>query len=442
MARSTDGGAIFGPNVRLDQSTGWAAGPNVVVAPSGAVLVTWWDSRYGQGVRGGGSIFLARSTDDGLTFPTEVRVDDTASPDEEWPAIAAASTGEIYVIWEDDRPAWYDTFFLARSLDGGLTFSSSVPVPEEDPIAGVQEKVSLNVLADGTIWAAWDAELVKWITPLASASHDGGQSFPGYIELREDPPYYAYPRATSSATDGATLYVGWIEDMADGWHSVWFDALPPGSQETRGRVRLDTGEATLKSGLSIAASSSGDVFAAWIEHAGPVRTVRFTGSDDGRVTFGPVIGLDDVTGQANGPTGVGLDPNGAGGDVFVTWAAFSGSGNQEILLDHITVTTATSVGEAVVGPAVAPALSVSPPVPNPVRGSAVFEVTRRNPTESASLLIHDVQGREVWRCQLPPSASQSTPVAWESATGTSSGLYVATVTTHGERSSSKFLVLK
>ncbi len=111
------------PAIAVDRS----GGPN-----RGNVYVVWSDE---MGVGAGPDILLSRSTDGGLSWSLPIRVsDDSNGSYQFFPAIAVASEGTIFVSFLDQRltpgTPLYDVF-VARSTDGGLSFGRNVRVSDE-----------------------------------------------------------------------------------------------------------------------------------------------------------------------------------------------------------------------------------------------------------------------------------------------------------------------
>ena len=70
--------------------------PNLTVGPSGDIYAVWVDYR-----NSGRDIYFARSIDEGLSFESNIQVDDmgTSPCHQISPKVAAAPNGDIYVIW-------------------------------------------------------------------------------------------------------------------------------------------------------------------------------------------------------------------------------------------------------------------------------------------------------------------------------------------------------
>jgi hypothetical protein len=157
MARSTNARdpaqtpAFSVVTVNMGGSMGISGGPNpggllgqaqVAVDPSRPGFVYELCSVVPTAGSNAMDVHLARSTDGGMTFSAPVRVnDDPASGAWHWfGTIAVAPNGRIDVVWNDTRTSGVSNLsetFYAYSLDAGLTFSRSTPVsPQWDSTIG------------------------------------------------------------------------------------------------------------------------------------------------------------------------------------------------------------------------------------------------------------------------------------------------------------------
>ena len=94
----------------------------------------------GQGTT---EVMLARSTDGGLTFSAPVRINDDVNHQTKWHwlgTLSVAPTGRIDVVWYDTRNAANNTdsqLFYSFSTDAGVTWAANVAVSDAfDPHAG------------------------------------------------------------------------------------------------------------------------------------------------------------------------------------------------------------------------------------------------------------------------------------------------------------------
>jgi hypothetical protein len=146
--KSTDGGVTFGtpqtlatgtaPNIPFSQ-TGPTTFPSIACDISGGsrngnIYVTWCDGRNGDA-----DVFLRSSTDHGTTWGSIVRVNNDALSNgkcQAWPWIAVNSTGVISIVFYDTRNTPSNSIieaWLARSYDGGATFSNEVLSSQQSP---------------------------------------------------------------------------------------------------------------------------------------------------------------------------------------------------------------------------------------------------------------------------------------------------------------------
>jgi len=147
VIRSTDHGATWSPRVQVaqlltvgttDPHTGASVRdgsivPNISVAPDGTLYVVWQDSRFSGGARDG--IALARSSDGGLTWSAPVQVNAMASVPAFTPNVQVRADGTIGVTYFDFRPAspaptsLLTAHWLARSANATVWTENQIGTP-------------------------------------------------------------------------------------------------------------------------------------------------------------------------------------------------------------------------------------------------------------------------------------------------------------------------
>ncbi|MFO7262416.1 MAG: sialidase family protein [bacterium] len=202
VARSTDGGRTFEPGVVVARDVCPCCRTSLAVAPDGTVLVAWRRVFEGD-VR---DIVVARSTDGGRTFSAPVRVHDDG-----WvipgcphagPSLALDGEGRLHAAWytgREDRQGIH----VAASLDGGASFGAPRPL-----LAGGWVPVSLVRLAalpDGAILAAWDDRRDEQHR-IAVARLDGSR-----VRVLADD---LAGQAPAVAASGGTVAVAWLDGEA------------------------------------------------------------------------------------------------------------------------------------------------------------------------------------------------------------------------------------
>src|SRR5206468_1873293 len=133
-ANSTDGGLSFNPSSRVNNDAGAAeqGAPAIAVAANRDVHVVWRDARL---VGRGTDIYAARSTNRGGSwiYPSTAWVnDDSGSVAQQEPTLAIDRAGAIYVAWTDYRSGTTAPYiYAARSTNGGVSFGANVKVNDD-----------------------------------------------------------------------------------------------------------------------------------------------------------------------------------------------------------------------------------------------------------------------------------------------------------------------
>jgi hypothetical protein len=143
--KSTDGGNTFGtemiistgasPSLPNGASTFPSIAADISGGPRNGYLYTvFTDSRYGDP-----DVFICRSTNNGNNWSAPERVNNDGIGNgklQYWPWISVNDNGNIAVIWYDTRNTSDNTIveaYLARSNDGGLTFTNELLSTQPSP---------------------------------------------------------------------------------------------------------------------------------------------------------------------------------------------------------------------------------------------------------------------------------------------------------------------
>ncbi|MBN1691399.1 MAG: exo-alpha-sialidase, partial [Dehalococcoidia bacterium] len=114
--RSTDGGATWGADTRLDNDAADSRNP-VLAASGNNVHIAWFDHRDGNW-----EIYYRRSTDAGVAWDGGTRL--TSAAGDSWNASIAISGNHVHVAWEDSRDDPGREIYYKRSADGGTTWGA------------------------------------------------------------------------------------------------------------------------------------------------------------------------------------------------------------------------------------------------------------------------------------------------------------------------------
>ena len=178
LTRSTDAGVSWTPPVLVSDITGGVQGSFPAVAPNGELYIVW------RGFSGGTRILFDKSTDGGVTFGTDVIVSNT--PGAWFPTMAVDHSGGprhgyIYVTWNDERNG-DDDVFMSFSSDGGSNWSTPSRV-NNDPVGNgkIQYWPSVAVGQNGDIailfYDTRNTPSNNVIEAFIARSTDGGLTF-------------------------------------------------------------------------------------------------------------------------------------------------------------------------------------------------------------------------------------------------------------------------
>jgi len=161
VSKSTDGGMTWGAPVvafgPIKNVNGRADFAKISTNPAnGDVYVV------AQGIPEGFGIYFTRSTDHGVSFSSLVRIDkrsDGAYTDDPY-AVAGVDPSVVYITYgagsnANQRFSNYDQIFIAKSTDGGATFSPGQKLLDVAPLTTVLANFPQG-LVDANMWSAVD----------------------------------------------------------------------------------------------------------------------------------------------------------------------------------------------------------------------------------------------------------------------------------------------
>ncbi len=265
LSRSTDGGKTFLPSILVnddDQVIGHSF-DSIHIAPDGVVHVAWIDGREGKKEPG---TFVTRSPDRGRTVAKNLKVDEdtcvccrtslTTGPD-----------GTLYVAWRKVLPGEVRETVVARSTDGGKTFSAPAIVGHDKWVfPGCPHRpASIGTDRLGRLYVVWYTEGVDETPAVFLAySDDRGETFSPKQKLNVSKG--TFPDHPQMAVDpDGRLVIVWEEQSPVRREIVMSVSLD------RGRTFSAPQKLNEKKGQtpSLSMNAKGLAALAWMEHAMP-----------------------------------------------------------------------------------------------------------------------------------------------------------------------------
>jgi hypothetical protein len=161
FSRTTDSGTTWSPPVLIAQTGpfAWDSAPRLLVFPDGTLLTLFARTDLEAGF---GTHYAARSLDEGRTWLPPVQVGPQLSlmefvhpefghlPQPHFPSAAVAPDGTAYIAFENNSSATSGGIGVAKSRDGGLTWSSSTL-----RVRGYAFEPAIAVNKRGTVGVIW-----------------------------------------------------------------------------------------------------------------------------------------------------------------------------------------------------------------------------------------------------------------------------------------------
>ncbi len=289
-SRSADGGVTWTEASRVSWNSEplnplSVEGIQVAVDASGILHAVWADNRPSSETDADLDIFYARSTDGGATWSANVRLNqDTDTATQKEPVLVVPGSGSsVYVLWTDGRntpstpgaPDDWDIYFV-RSTDRGLTWGPNVRVDDGPPGTG-QTQPTLAVDAGGTLYAAWrDTRGAAGSPPdpadiRMAVSTDGGLHWSASTKVNEEPfspQQQCRPALVAFGASPARLTAIWGEGGTESYVSQVVGAFSPNGGATWSTLTvLDGGGGYgVRAGPSLGLSASGTVLAVWTRY--------------------------------------------------------------------------------------------------------------------------------------------------------------------------------
>lgn len=233
---------------------------------------------------------FARSDDNGRTWSAPVSVnDDSTFGSHNFHALHAAPDGSLYAAWLDGRLG-KSTAYVTRSTDGGRTWSANhrVTTGEACPCC----RTAIATERNGIVYLAWRAVLPGNVRDIVVArSTDGGVSWSTPVRAHADDWVFdGCPHAGPSMQVDATgrLHIAWWTGR-NGAAGVYYAHSNDGARTFSTPIALGVAEFSRPAHAQLALADSETVVAVWDDGTVQPPRVRVRVSRDGGTTFGPPV---------------------------------------------------------------------------------------------------------------------------------------------------------
>jgi len=265
LSRSSDGGHTFAPSVLVNDDGQVIAHSfdAIRAAPDGVLHVVWIDGREGKKEPG---TFVARSTDQGQTITKNSKVDDNTCVCCRT-SIAMSADGVVYVGWRKIFDGNIRETVVARSTDGGQTFSAPVVVGNDRWVyqACPHRPASLGVDESGRLYVVWYTEGADETPAIYLAySDDQGRTFSEKRQLNRSKGTFPDHPQMAVDSEGRVIVI-WEEQSPVRREVVMSHSLDRGQMFSAPRKLNEKNGQT----PTIAVNQQGTVVMGWKEHAMP-----------------------------------------------------------------------------------------------------------------------------------------------------------------------------
>ena len=312
---STDSGANFSTPLKISNTTGDSFNPHIMVDSQNHINVVWEDDTPGPR-----DVFFSHSTDGGLTFSAPVNLSND-SADSSSAQVAADSTGNVFVVWENDNTSSFGIMF-SRSLDGGATFSAPVFVSTN---TGGSMASQIAVDAAGNINVVWEDTISSSSQIAFARSQNHGATFSAPKTLSTS----GNSNSPQIALDGGNINVVWVND-SPGNFDVFYTRSTDG-QNFSSLLNLSNNNPGSAATPQVATDLGGNISVIWSENS----TIFFAHSSNAGSLFSLPKNVSSSVGASINPS-LAVD---SGGNINLAWQVTAG--NRDIFFSRSTDSGAT-----------------------------------------------------------------------------------------------------
>jgi len=244
---------------------------SVTADGTGGVHAIWFDDRDGND-----EIYYKRSLDGGETWGSDVRLTNDPA-DSRNPSIWADASGNLHIIWNDDRDGNWEIYY-ARSLDSGTTWSGDVRLTND-----AANSRNADICSDlfGNLHVAWNDSRDGNDQIYYKRSTDGGTTWESDLRLINSTAASRYPSICTDSLD--RVHVTW-HDSRDGNVEIYYKRSTDSGITWETDVRL-TNQSGNSDFSSVCADPPGNVHVVWHDSRNSADEIYYKCSLDGGATW-------------------------------------------------------------------------------------------------------------------------------------------------------------
>ena len=266
--------------------------PGIAVGPQGELYITW-SARRPVPVGGlfASDLMLSRSTDSGATWSAPLRVSEDQPTSHSFEGLAVAPDGAVLVAWIETRDGKAATVFT-RVTEGGTRMTDTVRLDAGETCVCCRVDVATG--PSETVSVLWRRVFPDDVRDMVLAtSADGGRTFaPPALVHADGWKITACPhRGGSIAADArGRLYAVWYTEATEGRPDVLFATSTDGRRFSPPR-RLHTTPASIPDQARLAVDGAGRAVIVWEDATAVRRRIVVRTTRNGGRTLSPAQSL-------------------------------------------------------------------------------------------------------------------------------------------------------
>jgi hypothetical protein len=303
---------LVSSNVRVNDNVGGTTQRDAaIVVDDTGPLAVWRDERGSDP-----DIYLARRTSP-TTFSTDRLVNtDVQSTSQVDPDISVDPEGDLHVVWKGVEASQSD-IFLANSSDGGLSFTSDIRVNVDVTTSAAQGQPSIAAGDGGAIAVTWDDQGVaaRDTDILVSFRTPSGAQPQRPVSDDIDNAFESYPDTAVGQTQ--RMHSVWLDNRR-GLLEVFYSFSVNRGQGWGAVTRVADGDGnSVQLTPDMAVGADGTVHVVWTDYRNDVPQVFYANNKGKSSGFNPSLRVDDSTTE-----GFALHPSiavASNGSATLTW---------------------------------------------------------------------------------------------------------------------------